>query len=106
MVDELGTCFGLRTSLDDARAISISLDESIYGESLFILDTRPEQHTYHGSRGFSHTILERVVALIDLSIFSISRMRADICQYNQCFIDGAAPFETVCINQLKPPPLF
>jgi hypothetical protein len=35
---------------------------------------------------------ERVVALIDLSIFSISRMRADICQYNQCFIDGAAPF--------------
>jgi hypothetical protein len=46
-----------------------------------------------------------VVALIDLSIFSISRMRADICQYNQCFIDGAAPFETVCINQLKPPPI-
>ncbi|MDD2723038.1 MAG: hypothetical protein PHH59_03320 [Methylovulum sp.] len=59
MMDEIETFFGLRTSLDDDRAIGVSLNESVYGEDLFIQDLRPEQHSYHGSRGFSHTILER-----------------------------------------------
>lgn len=61
MMDEIETFFGLRTSLDDARAISVSLNESVYGEDLFIQDLRPERHSYHGSRGFSHTTLEREV---------------------------------------------
>lgn len=59
MMDEIETCFGSRTSLDDARAINVSLNESVYGEDLFIQDLRPEQHSYHGSRGFSYTVLER-----------------------------------------------
>jgi len=59
ILNGIETYFGLRTSVDDARAISVSLNESVYGEEFFIQDLRPEQHSYHGSRGFSHTILER-----------------------------------------------
>lgn len=59
MINEIERLFGLRTALDDARAISVLLKESIYGGDLFIQDLRPERHSYHGSRGFSHTILER-----------------------------------------------
>ncbi|NOZ10400.1 MAG: hypothetical protein GXP09_05100 [Gammaproteobacteria bacterium] len=59
MIDQVEISFGLRTPVDDARAINISLNESTYGEDLFIQDLRPEQHSYHGSHGFSHTILER-----------------------------------------------
>ncbi len=59
MLDGIETYFGLRTSLDDAGAINVSLDESTYDKDLFIQDLRPEKHSYHGSRGFSHTILER-----------------------------------------------
>lgn len=51
--------FGLRTAQDDHNAIVVSLDESLYGDGLFIQDLRPENHAYHGSRGFSHTMLER-----------------------------------------------
>ncbi len=59
MMNEIEKLFGLRTSLDDAQAISVSLKESVYGEDLFIQDLRPERHSYHGSRGISHTMLER-----------------------------------------------
>ena len=59
MLDEIVTWFGQRNSEDDARAIHISLERSIYGEGLFIEDLRPEKHSFRGSRGFSHTILER-----------------------------------------------
>ncbi|MBY0475108.1 MAG: hypothetical protein K2Q13_08635 [Nitrosomonas sp.] len=59
IINEIERWFGLRTSFDDARAISVSLSESVYDEDFIILDVRPEPHTYHGSRGFSHTILER-----------------------------------------------
>jgi len=50
--------FGQRTTEDDACAIDISLDRSVYSEDLFIQDMRPEAHSYHGSRGHSHAILE------------------------------------------------
>lgn len=59
MMDGIEAFFGSRTALEDARAISVSLNESVYGEGVFIQDIRPEHHSYHGSRGFSHTTLER-----------------------------------------------
>lgn len=58
MLDEALQWFGRRTAEDDACAIGISLDKSVYGEGLFIQDLRPEEHLYNGSRGHSHTFLE------------------------------------------------
>ena len=55
----IDTYFGLRTQRDDNEAIVVSLDESVYGEGLFIQNLRPNDHEYHGSRGFSQTMLER-----------------------------------------------
>ncbi|WP_298610556.1 hypothetical protein [uncultured Thiothrix sp.] len=59
MIDRIDKIFGLRTSMDDAGAITILLDQSLYGDGLFIQDLRPEHHSYYGSRGFSHTVIER-----------------------------------------------
>jgi hypothetical protein len=59
MMDEIEAFFGLRTSLDDAQAISVSLNEPLYEGDIFIQDLRPERHSYHGSRGYSHSALER-----------------------------------------------
>ncbi len=59
MIDGIDRFFGLRTPIDDSRAITILLCKSTYGDDLFIQDLRPEYHSYHGSRGFSHTVVER-----------------------------------------------
>lgn len=59
ILDGIDTYFGLRTQRDDNEAIVVSLNESIYGEDLLIQDLRPNNHEYHGSRGFSQTMLER-----------------------------------------------
>lgn len=59
MIDQIDMSFGCRSSVDDEQAIRIHLDESVYGEDIFILDARPKHHSYHGARGHSHTMLER-----------------------------------------------
>lgn len=59
MMDQIDMLFGSRTSKDDENAITISLHESVYGEGFFIHDLQPENHSFHGSRGFSHRLLER-----------------------------------------------
>ena len=59
MIDQLDKSFGCRSSVDDEEAILIYLDESVYGEDIFIQDTRQNNHSYHGARGYSHTMLER-----------------------------------------------
>lgn len=59
MIDEMERFFGLRTTEDDAMAITVQFNKSVYGDGLFLQDMRPEHHSYHGSRGFSHTVVER-----------------------------------------------
>ena len=59
MLDASVHWFEMRTPEDDSEAIHISLENSIFGKDIFIQDLRPENHSFHGSRGFSHTILER-----------------------------------------------
>lgn len=59
MMDKIDFLFGSRTSKDDEHAINIVLNESVHGEGIFILDINSDCHSYHGSRGFSHSILER-----------------------------------------------
>lgn len=59
ILDDASIWFGLRTAEDDEKAIDISLNESVYGEGFFIQDLRQEKHLFHGSQGFSHTVLER-----------------------------------------------
>lgn len=59
IIDEMSEWFSLRTSCDDNEAINVFFSELTFGENLFIQDMRPERHAYHGSRGHSHTFLER-----------------------------------------------
>lgn len=51
--------FARRTPDDDAKAIDIVFERPLYDEDQFLLDARPGAHTFHGARGFSHTVLER-----------------------------------------------
>ncbi|AZG72711.1 hypothetical protein [Shewanella livingstonensis] len=51
--------FSSRTKKDDKQAIDIILSPPIYGDSIFRQDLCPKRHSYHGSRGHSHTMLER-----------------------------------------------
>lgn len=59
IVEGIGRAFSLRTSVDDDQSIDILLSESVFGEEIFRQDIHPRRHSYHGSRGFSHTLLER-----------------------------------------------
>ncbi len=59
MIDAMEISFCTRTMLDDEQAITILLNESVYGDDLFIQDMNTTRHSYHGSRGFSHTTLVR-----------------------------------------------
>jgi len=56
---QMGTWFGLRTAQHDRAAISITFAEPLFAEDLFIQDFRPENHSYHGSKPFSYSVLER-----------------------------------------------
>lgn len=57
--ENLETWFGFRAPEDDAKAIRVVFREELYPPDLFILDIRHDEHDYHGSRGFSHSSLER-----------------------------------------------
>lgn len=46
---------------DDERAIHVTFDEPLMPEEIIYFDLRPENHTYHGSPGFSSFTLEREV---------------------------------------------
>ncbi|MBE7215949.1 hypothetical protein MK852_16140 [Shewanella benthica] len=51
--------FSSRTKNDDEQAIDIILSTAIYGDNIFRQDMHPKRHSYHGSPGHSHTMLER-----------------------------------------------
>ncbi len=51
--------FGHRNEKDDISAINIKFNYTLFPEDLFIQDTLPENHSYHGSQPFSHSLLER-----------------------------------------------
>lgn len=53
--------FMLSTLLDDARAIKVSLIDPLMLEDIVYIDMRPENHSYHGSPGYSMFTLEREV---------------------------------------------
>jgi len=57
--DQLRVWFGTRSSDDDLAAVTIEFTDSLVPEDIFILDTRPENHSYRGSSQFSFTELER-----------------------------------------------
>lgn len=59
IIERIDLEFGLRTSYDDEKAINIQLGESIYNDGIYIGDLRSSSHSYHGSSGHSHTLLER-----------------------------------------------
>jgi len=59
MISDIEISFGTRTIVDNEQAITISLNDSVYAEDILIQDIRPDLHSYHGARGFSHTMLER-----------------------------------------------
>jgi len=58
-IHQMGTWFGLRSTQDDRAAISVAFTEPLFAEDLFIQDMRPENHSYHGSKPFSYSVLER-----------------------------------------------
>jgi len=55
----MGEWFGRRNEKDDMSAMRIKFDSALFTEDLFIQDVRPENHSYHGSGLFSHSLLER-----------------------------------------------
>lgn len=50
---------GLRSTQDDEDAIQVSFTESLFPEDVMIMDMRQDQYTFHGSKGFGFTALER-----------------------------------------------
>lgn len=57
-VSEVGhVWFSVRTKEDDSDAISILFCDSLFPEDPLVIDTRPEQYQFHGSKGFGHTSL-------------------------------------------------
>lgn len=44
---------------DDAEAIKVSLEYSVIPEDMIIIDMLPENHAFHGSKGYSFVTLER-----------------------------------------------
>lgn len=61
MLRYLTEWFSLSGPQDDERAISVALDYPIIPEDIIYYDMRPENHSYHGSTGFSSFTLEREV---------------------------------------------
>lgn len=59
---EISKWFSNRTSSDDAEAISISFEEPLFPEDLYVSDSRPEVNAYHGRKVPMHTVLERTQA--------------------------------------------
>lgn len=55
----MGEWFGRRNKKDDMSAMSIKFGSTLFTEDLFIQDMLPENHSYHGSGLFSHSLLER-----------------------------------------------
>jgi len=51
--------FARRSVQDDLAAISITFTEPLFAEDLFLQDMRPENHSYHGSKPYSYSVLER-----------------------------------------------
>lgn len=51
--------FGNRNTEDDMSAMDIKFDSALFTEDLFIQDLRSQNHSYHGSEPFSHSLLER-----------------------------------------------
>ncbi|WP_019409493.1 hypothetical protein [Pseudomonas psychrophila] len=61
ILTQLTEWFMLSTPEDDCRAIKVSLTEPLMLEDIVYIDMRPENHSYHGSPGYSMFTLEREV---------------------------------------------
>lgn len=61
ILDSLKEWFELSGPMDDQRAIKVTFDEPLMPEDIIYFDMRPENHSYHGSPGFSSFTLEREV---------------------------------------------
>jgi len=59
MDDHMQHWFGLRTPTEDDNAISVEFVEPLFSEDIYLCDTRPANHTYHGSPEHSQTSLVR-----------------------------------------------
>ncbi len=57
--DQMTMWFGLRSVDDDKSAISISFNESLVPEDIFIQDHVPQNHAFRGAESFSFTELVR-----------------------------------------------
>ena len=58
-LQQMARWMGLRSTQDDGAAISVTFTEPLFAEDLFLQDMRPENHSYHGSKPFSYSVLER-----------------------------------------------
>ncbi|WP_447725686.1 hypothetical protein [Sphingomonas koreensis] len=59
MLRVLGEWFSYRTPADDDRAIRVVLEEELWPSDIAILDAREGANAYHGTDGFSLTMLTR-----------------------------------------------
>ncbi len=57
--EQAAAWIGLGSAQDDADAIKVHFTESLIPEDLMVLDLRYDQYTFHGSKGFGFTSLER-----------------------------------------------
>ena len=57
--EALDIWFGNRTADDDTRALRVTFTEEISPSDIFIQNSLPEHHDYHGSGGYSYSLLER-----------------------------------------------
>jgi hypothetical protein len=58
-IKQMNLWFGQRSPQDDFAAICVTFFEPLFAEDLFIQDMCPENHSYHGSKSSSFTVLER-----------------------------------------------
>lgn len=58
-LDTMSIWFGQRNKADDDTAIAIDFGNALFSEDVLIVDIMPENHTFHGNRGFSYTTLIR-----------------------------------------------
>lgn len=51
--------FSRRSEDDDKQAVHVKIVSELLPSDLFVMDVRPDNHRFHGQKGFSATMLER-----------------------------------------------
>ena len=58
-LNSMMTWFAYRQASDDQAALNINLREALFPDNLYLQDHRPDSTSFHGSKGFVDTTLER-----------------------------------------------